>query len=164
MCSGLEHMFGVERFIVLRQDKNACPRTGAQAFGHEIRSAAPAEHQIEQSDIRIFSRQQAERFGGRSGFAAHFKARRLLEHRPHPHAYNGVIVNDQDARHFPLVRTRSARTGIGITDSRAAHLSIAALHNQRLDVDRKTSANFSTNLQSSRVPTEISTPEGCTPR
>ena len=49
VCSGVEHTFGVERFIVLRQDKNACPRTGAQAFRHEIRAAAPAQHQIEQS-------------------------------------------------------------------------------------------------------------------
>jgi hypothetical protein len=82
--SGLEHTFGVERFVVLGQDKDACSRTGTQALGHEVRAAAPAQHQIEQSVVRIFSRQQAERVNGGPGFAAHLETGSLLKHRPHP--------------------------------------------------------------------------------
>jgi hypothetical protein len=46
-------------------------------------------------------RQQAQRFGRRPGFAAHFEPAGLLEHRPQPNAYDGVIVDDQDTRHAP---------------------------------------------------------------
>jgi hypothetical protein len=162
--SGLEHTLGVERFIVLRQDKDACPRTGAQALSHEIRAAAPAQHQIEQSDVRIFSREQAERFNCGPGFAAHLETGGLLKHRPHPHAHDGVMVDDQDARHLPLMTTGSDRAEAAITDSPAARLPIAALQNRGSTCIRKLQPISLPILNLRGFPTEISTPEGCTTR
>jgi hypothetical protein len=111
MGSGLENALGVERFVVLRQDENARLRTNPQALADEIGTVTPTQHQIEQGDIRIFRRQPAERFGYRSCFAAYLETLCLLEHRPHAHAYDGMIVDDQDTRHARLITTDLRKTG-----------------------------------------------------
>jgi hypothetical protein len=94
--SGLECAFGIKRFIMLRKDKNARLRMYPQALGHEIRPIATAQHQIEQSQIRLFSRQQPERLGRGSRFAANLEGARLLQHRAKPHAHDGMVVDDQN--------------------------------------------------------------------
>jgi hypothetical protein len=120
--------------------------------------------QIEQSDVRIFSREQAERFNCGPGFAAHLETGGLLKHRPHPHAHDGVMVDDQDARHLPLMTTGSDRAEAAITNSPAARLPIAALQNRGSTCIRKLQPISLPILNLRGFPTEISTPEGCTTR
>jgi hypothetical protein len=139
-------------------------RVRGQARRHWATKSAPPRHQIEQSDVRIFSRQQAERFNGGPGFAAHLETGSLLKHRPHPHTHNGVIVDDQDARHLPLMTTRSDRAGLVITDSPGTHLPIAALQNRGSTCIRKLQPISLPILNLREFPIGISTPEGCTTR
>src|SRR5262245_37718937 len=93
-----QHALGVERLVVLRQHQHARRGSGPQALRHEVRAAAPAQHQVEDHEIRPLARGKLECLDRRAGFAADVVAAGLLDHRAQAHPHHRMVIDDQDAR------------------------------------------------------------------